>query len=317
MTLSNVSPDTDTFNAILKCWLNSKDSKSLVRMQQITNAMKECHVEPDSVTAGLARKKSGRSTLDDAVAFYQNMERDYQVTPDSVSNNIMINCWAKSGRPDALCRVLEMLKEMESRSKAGKSSVMPDGCTYASVIDCVTKRGKSNAGKQAEALIERMRDLHQNHGGDVPTTAVYNSCLNAWATVNKDGVDRVESILREMEEGHLNQKVVPAPNRMTYNTVLKAMRTGRNDHAARAEDLLRHMEEKARQDSSLAPDSYSYTSVITAYARSRHPQKATKALSLLERMIDSYQAGNLAAKPQIHALLQCLPERLCFHCWWK
>lgn len=57
----------------------------------------------------------------------------------------------------------------------------------------------------------------------------------------------------------------PAPNKLTYNTVLKAMAAG--DDAERAETLLSHMEELARHDKSLAPDSYSHTSVITNRGR--------------------------------------------------
>lgn len=123
-----------------------------------------------------------------------------------------------------------------------------------------------------------MKDLYHNHGGDAPCAPVYNACLNAWASSNTDkGVDRAEALLREMEECHEMHDDIPAPNRITYNTVLKALRTGRSDHALRAETLLNRMEEQAKHDILLKPDSYSYTSVITAIARTREPDKATRA----------------------------------------
>ena len=49
------------------------------------------------------------------------------------------------------------------------------------------------------------------------------------------------------------------------------------------------------------PDSYSYTSVITAYGRSDAKNKAQKALELLKRMIEANNNGNIAAKPTVHS----------------
>lgn len=310
------SPDmeqnTDTFNAILNCWLKSQDKNALEQMKDIVRIMKERQVSADVVTANTmlaAHAKSRDVSLETTIAFYDNMDRDYNVSPNTVSNNILIDCWSKSGRTDAPEQVLELLDRMETDFKQGNLSVKPDPCTYASVIDCIAKCGRSDIGERAEALVERMRDLHGNHGGDAPTTPVLNACLNAWATQSKNNdtqaVDRAESILQEMEEFHSTNGSVPAPDKLTYNTVLKAMSRSGN-HALRAEALLTRLEEQAKRDNSLAPDSYSYTSVITAFARSRIPDKAAKSLVILQRMIDSYENGNLEAKPRIHAFNACL-----------
>jgi len=321
IALPDVEPDTDIFNVILKCWLRSNEKDKLDCMNNIINVMRECEEDgnynaiPDLVTANTmlaarsrARGKDKETSLDEAIAFYRDMEDDYHVTPDTVSNNILMDCWSKSGRSDSLEHVLEILELMEKEFKAGNPSVKPDAYSYASAIDCVAKSGNADADKRAESLLERMRELHSNNGGDAPTTPVYNACLNALATLNNDdetAVARAESILREMEERHTVREDIPAPNRETYNTVLKAL-SNNGKHASRAEALLSQMEERARHDISLAPDSYSYTSVITAYARSREPGKAAKALEILQRMIASYENGNLAAKPMIHAFNSCL-----------
>eukprot|EP00984_Skeletonema_dohrnii_P000376 scaffold127_cov129-Skeletonema_dohrnii-CCMP3373.AAC.2 len=49
------------------------------------------------------------------------------------------------------------------------------------------------------------------------------------------------------------------------------------------------------------PDGYSYTTVINCFARSIVDRKAKKARQILDKMIQSYAAGNTAAKPQIYA----------------
>jgi hypothetical protein len=43
-----------------------------------------------------------------------------------------------------------------------------------SVIDSYTKCSRVDAGERAEEILERMRDLHRNHGGDA-ATSVYNA----------------------------------------------------------------------------------------------------------------------------------------------
>lgn len=76
---------------------------------------------------------------------------------------------------------------MERNYKKGKGRLKPDSHTYSSVIDSYTKCNRVDAGERAEEILERMRDLHRNHGGDAAVTSVYNAgelaCLHAWSLV--------------------------------------------------------------------------------------------------------------------------------------
>lgn len=161
----NVKPNTDTFNAILGCWLKSIDRKAVTRMKEIMNIMQKCHSEgndnarPNHITANTMITALGKGqddeALEKAMAFYKDMESTYNITPDAVNNNILIDSYAKSGRSDAHERILEMLQGMEGGFMRGNPHVKPDAFTYSSAIDCLVRRGKPDAGKQAEAISSR------------------------------------------------------------------------------------------------------------------------------------------------------------------
>jgi len=55
------------------------------------------------------------------------------------------------------------------------------------------------------------------------------------------------------------------------------------------------------EESQFKPNAVSYTSVITAWSRSRSRHKETNANSILQRMIASYRTGNISAKPDVVA----------------
>ena len=94
---------------------------------------------------------------------------------------------------------------------------------------------------------------------------------------------------------------IPKPNRITYNTVIKALRNGTSEDAEYAKSILTQLETLGQKDSQLLPDSYSYTSVISAYGRSNAEDKAQKALEILERMAQASANGNMAATPTTHS----------------
>jgi hypothetical protein len=54
------------------------------------------------------------------------MESEYSITPDTVTNNILVVGWCKSRRPDAPERVVELLDVMERDYKRnGVSNQIP------------------------------------------------------------------------------------------------------------------------------------------------------------------------------------------------
>ena len=262
--------------------------------------------KPDRVTintlmAAFIRNDSEEG-LEKSMEQAAHLERKYQVMPNTVSHNIVVDSWCKSGREDAPDKVMDLLSTMERAFQKGKQNMKPDGYTYSSVIGCFTKRSRPDAPQIAEELLRRMQHLHRKFGGDVPTTSVYNSVINAWATHSETeyGLHRVKELLKIMEKNDGNDPEIPRANRITYNTVIKASRNGK-DAVTHVEELLTTLEAKGRSDPRMLPDYYSYTAAITAFARSDRIDKAEKAFGTLERMLKAVREGNMAATPTTHS----------------
>lgn len=255
----------------------------------------------NTISAAYAKTKDA-SAIEKALELRSNLEKKYDVKPDSISHNIIVDSWCKSGRKDSPEQVMEILNAMESDFKNGVISHKPDGYTYSSVIGCFVKFGRSNAARKAEELLSRMKKLYHEHGGEPVSVSVYNAVLNAWASMGSpNSSKRVRELLQEMEDNCETDPAIPAPNLITYNTVIKAMRDGTESDAVFSEQMLWQLESKGRNDDSLLPDSYSYTSVISAYGRSNVDNKADKALEIIERMLSATERGNIAAKPTVHS----------------
>jgi hypothetical protein len=302
-------------------WLKSNDPRALSRIEEILKTMEQDYEDgndaarPDritinTITAAYAKNGSNGGDIEKSMKLRQNMKRKFHIKSDAISHNIVVDSWCKSGRSDSPERVMELLNTMEDDFKRnGKTDHKPDGYTYSSVIGCYIKFSRKDAPQKAEELLERMKDLHADWGGEPVSTSVYNAVINAWASCSgskqkegqEEALERVKELLKEMENNDESDPSIPAPNRISYNTVIKAMREGTAEDATYAEEILNVLEEKGQTKPYLLPDSYSYTSVITAYGRSDAPNKASKALEILERMLLASQNGNIAAKPTVHS----------------
>jgi hypothetical protein len=312
---AGICPNTDTFNALMGGYLKSYLPDALERFAETIKSMQDDFAagnpsaRPDRVTMNTiaAACAKHRDATGDAVSrlmqIHSNMETKYRLYPDTISHNIAIDALSKSGRPDAPELAVDLLNMMEERFKKGAVQSKPDAYTYSSVIDCFVKCSRLDAADSTEKVqkvLRQMEDLYRNHGGDRVDTSVYNTLLNAHLILDSvNAAEWARGLLRHMEENHDADPCIPKPDRITYNTVMKAMRGGTTQQASYAENLLRSMEELGRENEEFLPDSYSYTSVISAYGRSKADFKADKALGLLKGSLVSFENGNIAARPHV------------------
>lgn len=311
---TGVFPNTDTFNALMNCFLKSGPKRGRHYVERLLQTMVDlsdwnqyASASPDrfsinTVIAAVA-KSYRKDSVRRAAFLLSNMESDFGVSPDSTSYNLVLDAYAKSRDLQGGKKAKNLLKEMEELYLGGNSDVQPDSVSYSTVIDAVSTRNDS--GMASEEILSRMENLYQFHGGVKPGTVVYNSVMNAYSTQGDDeSVRRTREILSNME-GRENYGV--RPNIVSYNTVLKAYSYAREDYTQEAEDLLCRLERMSKEgDSGLLPDVISYTSVISCYARSDFPCKAKNALRILHQMIDAYKDGNRRAKPTVFTFNACL-----------
>eukprot|EP00554_Chaetoceros_debilis_P002799 CAMPEP_0194089756 /NCGR_PEP_ID=MMETSP0149-20130528/36111_1 /TAXON_ID=122233 /ORGANISM="Chaetoceros debilis, Strain MM31A-1" /LENGTH=808 /DNA_ID=CAMNT_0038773811 /DNA_START=384 /DNA_END=2811 /DNA_ORIENTATION=+ len=307
--VTHVYPDTNTFNTVMNCWLKS-GWRGRQHVEKLLHTMvtlnKEGHEGacPDrfSVNSAIsAVAKSGRKdSVRKAHFMLMNMEELYGVTPDTASFNLLLGAYAKSRDLQAGKKATKLLVKMEDLFKKGNRDVVPDSFTYSTVIDTINNPSK------AEKVLNRMRYLNEFHGGREPNIVVYNALLNKYSTCG-DEVLRCQDLLQYMEECYNSGTKKMKPTIISYNTVLKAYSHARGEFTKDANELLSRLETMYKSgESDVAPDVISYTTVISSYSRSDCPQKAREAKNVLDRMINSYNHGNKAARPSIYSFNSCL-----------
>lgn len=309
-TASDPTSATDIFNAMMNCWLKSGSKRGRQRIESLLAEMIELRdsgydsAGPDIVSVNTAISAIARSQRKDSVrkAYFilKNMQTVYGVKPDTTSYNLVINAYAKSRDLQGGQKADNLLKEMEFQFRNGNRDVMPNSFSYSTVIDAISSDNR--CGTLAEGLLDRMRYLHQSHGGAIPDTVVYNSIMNVYATQgDKDSVQRIQSILHFMEENSAQGNWNVKPNIISYNTLLKAFAYARDDFTNDATILLDRLSagHKKGNLNGVAPDAISYTTVISCYARSDVPWKAKIAQQILNKMVDSYKSGNSMVKPTV------------------
>mmetsp|Transcript_35753 Transcript_35753/g.73088 ORF Transcript_35753/g.73088 Transcript_35753/m.73088 type:complete len:781 (-) Transcript_35753:45-2387(-) len=302
----NIDPDASTFNAIMTLNLRLgrvEDAISVFNKMVGMHESGRIGTQPDIYSVNLLlkamtrqRQHNQRQNLNEADDLVKTMEDTYHVHPDVQSFNIVIDAWSKSKLPEAVSRAERLLDVMERRCRNDSLAAKPDSYTFTSVLDSIAR--SEHSFHRAEKVFHRIEKLFQDGIVERPTIPVYNAYLNALvSSKDVDVLDRVESIFANMiTERNANIR--------SYNTMLKAysqFRSGRNGYFSRplkAEELLTQMEEHSGIP---YPDGYSYTTVINCFARSIVDRKAKKARQILDKMIQSYAAGNAAAKPQIYA----------------
>jgi pentatricopeptide repeat protein len=185
----------------------------------------------------------------------------YDVAPDAVSYNSVLNAWARSTDEPA-DRAVDLAQSMR---------VTPNLVTYNTLILAFAKRGLA---QNAEAVLRAMQESSIQ-----PDIISFNSVLSAWAFLQEG--EKAESLLKEMISLAVQGNTDVKPDTISFNTVLHAYRS----NPRRASLLLKHMEtlyEAGNDD--VEPDVYSYTSCIQAWATSADKTASFQAKQLLDTM---------------------------------
>ena len=314
---TSVHPNTNTFNAVMNCWLKAGPKSGRSSIERLLNTMVELgengsdyYASPDRFSVNTAIAAVAKSNRKDSIrkAYFMliNMEEIYGVSPDTTSYNLVLGAYAKSRDLHSGKKAKDLLKHMEDLYKKGNRDVMPDSFSYSTAIDAISTRNDS--GKLAEAILRRMERLCQEHGGNKPDTAVYNIVMNTYSSQgDHESVYRTQALLHYMEESYSAGNRHMKPNMISYNTALKAFSYARGNFTQEAEELLVRLENMhTNGETDVAPDVISYTSVISTYARSDVPGKAKIVQRILLQMVDAYKAGNSAAKPSVFTFNACL-----------
>ena len=180
---------------------------------------------------------------------------------------------------------------------ASTLSVRLDEESYAELFEVAATLSKKHTEREVfvEMLLEWMIEKSKNHSMIRPTTFSFAVVLNAWVhSGHKDAYKKVEKWLKQLEALHEEGWPNLQPNVVVYNILLKAMaNAGQVD---RATEVMRYML-KSDGSKCIRPDQTSFTTLLTAYAKSNEKDAMQQAELLLNEM-ESMEEDNHPNKIQ-------------------
>lgn len=282
----DVAPTSITCDAVLNAWARQGTMQGAERAEQILERMEYIR------TRGKSRTK---------------------IQPTAYSFATVITAWAKASKPGEtfsgeraqhiLKRMMEFRKEIlaqEGPDSDYAKLLKPDVVVYNSVLDAWARTKTPIAGTKAEEILFQMQEVARMGDGNIhvlPDTITYNSVINCHASSGHiNSAKAAEKILKKMEIASRTISAV-VPNTLTYNQVLKAYSTSKLPGGTkRADTILRYMIQSGNKN--IEPDSFSFTTVLNIWAKSKEPFKAKQAWDILNKMLETYSlTGNENMKP--------------------
>jgi len=218
------------------------------------------------------------------------------MSPDAVTYSLVVNAWRKSGSPEKAEAVLQNM-----------NSVKPNTISFNTAIAAWADSKDAAAGKRAEGLLKKMRQLSRQEDSQVkPDVVSYISAITAWANSKDPSAGRyAEALLRQMHEdfdaGNTNVK----PNTVIFTAVITAWANSRDGAAGRrAERLLEQMQDEYDEgNTDLKADTICFSAAMDAWAKSGDHSAGNRAELLLQQMEDMYESGDSNVKPDAFCYL--------------
>lgn len=199
-------------------------------------------------------------------------QENANVRPDARSFTHIIHYYSRKCQDlDAMYRANYILSRMVNYFKAGQKDLAPSSYVITSVIDSYSWRNHPDSGKNADRLLNLLRQLIKEYGvpKSVIDTSVMNSVLFAWSTCGDENAGRItETYLDEMEKAYENGMTHLQPDSRTYGLVLSSWSKSSNaDKASRALQVLERMESQCNNgNTKVKVDEHAYSLVINTCA---------------------------------------------------
>ena len=303
------------YNAVILAWSRSGDPDAARRAEVLLDTLERKYANGDvtacptlvtfiSVSTTFA-KAAMKDAADKCDVLLERMKKlsDSGVPglhPNRILNNSILNAIAKSSREDSVERAEELLASMQASKDP---EMQPDIVTYATVLDCYTKSGRSS-DQRADEILAEVEERYA-HGDDrlEPNAVFYSAILQAWAkSSSEEGARKAEGLLRRNEQWHAQDgHGFAKTHAIMYNAVIDALARSRQpDSGRKAERLLQEMEEKYQAgDNDYRPTRRSLNAVMLAYRRD--VDGGQKAENILRRMEELTEAGVYDVMPDVVA----------------
>jgi pentatricopeptide repeat protein len=252
-------------------------------------------------TAVNAWAKSGRKDAgEQAERLLRLMDTLFPWSPSEECCTSVLDAWSRSTKPERKKRARKFLEDMEKKYENGESSFAPGVPAYTAVIHAY--RNKVSIAPQFTdemlQILNSMKEIQASgRPGFVLNKIVYSAAIDVIAkSRSPDAHYKALDLLREMQQRAEGEGEHLAPSTISYNTVISAF--AEKGDAVGAQFLFDEMvRESSHGKKNVAPDTFTYASLLHAYAVSRNAESHIRAMNLLEKMEEEYRKGNKRVKP--------------------
>lgn len=278
--------------SVIKAWTRSKRGREAA--EHAERIMEEMDTEPDlhtyaSVITAWANSGMQKHAVSRVEELLRAMENHPELEPNTVVLNAVLSAWVKARTPASVNRTLEILQQMEETGQA-------DLISYNTHMHALAVHGREPGNaRRAEQLLDYLEG--QADPDLQPNLFSYNCALESLSkSTDKDAAARAIAIFRRiMQRGDMN------PDTFAFNQLLVAVSRAPSipDAGDMARRWLAYMEKSyvTKVFPRARPDSLSYASAITAYARSGVKGSAFEAERLFEELHEKYKSGRKELKP--------------------
>jgi pentatricopeptide repeat protein len=270
----SVKPNVVSFNQVLHAWAKSGKVNAAERATVILDRLEVLH------------HSTGESSL----------------KPDQKSYCNLLNCYANSPNPRKYAPLAQ--QKLEWMHLQDDASVKPSRVSYSIVLRAWCKAGMP---QKADGLLRDISRLYRDSKSSIvaPHVDLFITVIAGWAeSKDPQAPQRVEALLKLMEDLHDKEGLETKPNQIAYNAFLNCLSRSSDPNAAkRAETVLRRMQEQWRAGfEGIKPNIISFTSVITAWSRSNDAVAPERAAALF-REIQESDDSNLQPNPLTYNVL--------------
>ena len=273
-------PDTITYNIVLYSLAQSNDIGTAAQAEDL---LREMMMRKERTGVSVVDTTSFNTVL---YAWSREREKGKTVPVTATANTTVTNGGATAKRTIlkkqvsakvAAQRAEDLLTIMEELSEAGNLNVRPDAYSYTTTIQCWAKCNDPSVTKKAQDVLNRMIERNLQ-----PNKLTYTALMNALSKAGQP--ERAEYVLHQMTQAQHQ------PDTVAFSSIIdgwaRISSKDRPEAAARALQILETMKGNAARG--MGPTATTYTSVLTALAKSGLWDACDQALALLQDMEEEY-----------------------------
>lgn len=290
--LSPMILDQQHFTIVMEAWAKSEHAMATHKAMKVFRSMQRQGI-PGNVVSYTSLlwswAKSSEKSIDPAkpiIEIFEEMKSQWETgdefcRPNLVTYNAVIFGLARSRSPKALDRASKYFRQMTDQH-----GLQPTDILYNTLMSAWSQRNRPD---KTMALFREMQEAYKKGNTKVgPNHKLYRTCLWAWSKAGEP--EHTSSFLREWIQAFDSGAVKEPPLEREFGAVLQAwLRSQRPEGPAKAEEGLREMLEFAESNRfDFSPSVFSFTSVISAYAKTAHvyPDAGLRALRLFRTLED-------------------------------